>query len=61
MDLVNQIKILDMIKNLTNSDITAVIIMHDLNLSASYGDYFMGINPEHKIISGEKQEFLCVL
>ena len=57
MDLVNQIRILDMIKNLTNSNITSVIIMHDLNLSSSYGDYFIGINPNHKIVSGNKQEF----
>ena len=57
MDLVNQIKILDMIKNLTKSGITSVIIMHDLNLSSSYGDYFIGINQNHKIIKAEKQDF----
>ena len=57
MDLVNQIKILDMIKNLTNSDITAVIIMHDLNLSASYGDYFIGLSQNHKIFKADKNEF----
>ena len=57
MDLVNQIKILDMIKNLTKKEITSVIIMHDLNLSSSYGDYFIGINNEQKTICAKRNEF----
>ncbi len=57
MDLVNQIKILDMIKTLTKSKITSVIIMHDLNLSSSYGDYFIGISQEHKVIKANRNDF----
>lgn len=57
MDLVNQIKILDMIKKLTKSGITSVIIMHDLNLSSSYGDYFIGIGKNNTIIKAEQKDF----
>ena len=57
MDLVNQIKILDMIKELTKIGIASVIIMHDLNLSSSYGDNFIGISPMHKILSAPRNEF----
>ena len=57
MDLVNQIKILDIIKNLLNLGKTVVIIMHDINLSSSYGDYFIGLSSEHKVISAEKNDF----
>lgn len=57
MDLVNRIKILDMIKNLTHENITSVIVMHDLNLSASYGDYFIGIGNKNKIFSSDKNNF----
>lgn len=57
MDLVNQIKILDMIKNLLKSNITSIIIMHDLNLSSSYGDYFIGLGQNYNVIQGYKKEF----
>ena len=57
MDLVNQIKILDMIKELTKSGIASVIIMHDLNLSSSYGDNFIGISQTHKLISAPRNQF----
>lgn len=57
MDLVNQIKILNILKKLTAKGITVLIVLHDINLSASYGDYFIGISKEHKIISAEKNEF----
>ena len=57
MDLVNQIKILNMLKKLTSKGITTLVVLHDINLSASYGDYFIGITKEHRIISGEKNEF----
>ena len=57
MDLVNQIKILDMIKSLTKVGIASVIIMHDLNLSSSYGDNFIGISQSHKLISAPKNKF----
>lgn len=57
MDLVNQIKILDMIKNLSNSGITSAIIMHDLNLSSSYGDYFIGMGANNKIIKAKRNDF----
>ena len=57
MDLVNQIKTLDMIKNLTKSNITVVMIMHDLNLSASYGDYFIGISQNCTVHKAYKEDF----
>lgn len=57
LDLINQIKILNIIKNLTKRGITVVIIMHDLNMSASYGDYFIGFNNKNEIVKAEKDEF----
>jgi len=62
LDLINRVKILDMIKSLKNSGITSIIILHDLNLAAHYGDYFAGIekrseNKGGRIISGKKEEF----
>lgn len=57
MDLVNQIKVLNIIKKLTQKKITVVIVLHDINLSASYGDYFIGIRPDKTVFCGEKEEF----
>lgn len=58
MDLINQIKTLDIIKKLTKQGITCVIVLHDINLSASYGDYFVGITKTRKIIQAEKKDFI---
>ena len=57
MDLVNQIKVLDIIKKLTNKGITCVIVLHDINLSSSYGDYFIGLTKSGKIFADYKNEF----
>ncbi|MBE7708960.1 MAG: ABC transporter ATP-binding protein [Cyanobacteria bacterium SIG32] len=57
MDLVNQIKTLDIIKKMTLSGISVAIIMHDLNLSASYGDYFIGISQKHRVYKADKKNF----
>lgn len=57
MDLINQLKILDIIKKLNEKGITSVIIMHDINTAAQYGDYFFGINQKHKVICGQKNVF----
>lgn len=57
MDLINQIKILDIIKKLTTKNITSIIILHDLNLSSSYGDYFIGINNSQEFVCSNKNEF----
>lgn len=57
LDLINQIKILDIIKNLSRKNTTCLIIMHDLNLSAKYGDYFFGINKNCEFIQGNKETF----
>ena len=57
MDLVNQIKTLDIIKKLNQKNITCVIVLHDLNLAAVYGDYFIGIAGNKEIISGNRSEF----
>ena len=58
MDLINQIKVLDIIKKLTNKGISSIIVLHDINLSSSYGDYFVGISKERKIITSEKKDFI---
>lgn len=57
MDLVNQIKILNLVKSLTQKDITILLVMHDLNLAANYGDFFIGINSEKSVVCGNKEEF----
>ncbi len=57
MDLINQIKILNMLKKLTEKNISTLVVMHDINLSSSYGDYFIGITKESKIISAGKKDF----
>ena len=57
MDLINQIKILKMLKSLSSNGITSVIIMHELNLAIKYGDCFAGIDRQHKIIQKNKNEF----
>ncbi len=58
MDLINQIKVLDIIKKLTQKGISSIIVLHDINLSSSYGDYFIGISKERKIITAEKKNFI---
>ena len=58
MDLINQIKVLDIIKKLTQQGISSIIVLHDINLSSSYGDYFVGISKERKIITADKKEFI---
>ena len=58
MDLINQIKVLDIIKKLTNKGISSIIVLHDINLSSSYGDYFIGISKERKIITADKKDFI---
>lgn len=57
MDLVNRIKVLKFIKKLTQKGISVVVILHDINLCISYGDWFLGFTKNHKIISGEKENF----
>ena len=58
MDLINQVKTLNIIKKLTMENVTSLIILHDLNLASCYGDYFIGINQERKIFSAGKKDFL---
>ena len=57
MDLINQIKILKMLKTLSQNKITSVIIMHDINLAIKYGDNFIGISNNHKIIEKTDVDF----
>lgn len=57
MDLINQIKALNILKGLTGRDVTSVIIMHDINIAANFGDYFIGINSKCKIVTGNRDEF----
>ena len=57
MDLINQIKTLDIIKKLTTKGISCIIVLHDINLSASYGDYFIGLTKSKEIICAQKNDF----
>ena len=57
MDLINQIKVLDIIKKLSKNGISCLIVLHDINLSTSYGDFFIGLTRQNKIIQKEKLEF----
>ena len=57
MDLINQIKIIELLKDLTNKSITSVVIMHDLNLVSNYGDLFFGLGYNNSIISKNRDEF----
>ena len=60
MDLINQVKILKMLKELTSKGVTSVIIMHDLNLALKYADLFIGITTEHKVLQENAKEFFNV-
>ncbi|MCQ2788817.1 MAG: ABC transporter ATP-binding protein [bacterium] len=57
MDIINKLKILENIKKLKEENVTAIITMHDINLAAHYGDYFIGITPQKEIICSEKEQF----
>ena len=57
MDLINQIKVLDIVKKISKNGTTCVIVLHDINLSSSYGDYFIGLTKNNKIIQKNKSEF----
>lgn len=54
MDLINQIKILDILKSLK---LTSLLILHDLNLASNYGDNFIGVTREGKIVCENKTKF----
>lgn len=57
MDLINQMKILDILKHLKQKKLTSVIILHDLNLASNYGDCFIGINACRELVCAQKQDF----
>lgn len=57
MDIINSIKIFDILKKLLEKNITSIIITHDINLSIKYGDDFIGINKNNEIIKGDKNSF----
>ncbi len=54
MDLINQIKILDILKNLK---LASILILHDLNLASNYGDDFIGVTRKGEIICENKSKF----
>ena len=56
MDIINTIKMLKLLKGLLSKNITTLIIMHDINLAAEYGDYFIGLGQDN-VIKAEKQDF----
>lgn len=53
LDLINQIEVMRVIKNLNT---TTVVILHDLNYASELGDEFIAINNK-KIIQKEKEDF----
>lgn len=62
MDLINEVKIFSILKKLLCDGVTSVLIMHDINLAANFGDYFIGIKKadnknKGKIIQAAKDEF----
>lgn len=57
MDLINQKKVLNILKKLKENNITCVITIHDLNAAKIYGDCFLGIDCFQNIISLEKEKF----
>ena len=57
MDLINQVKILKMLKNLTSQGVSSVIIMHDVNLAIKYADEFIGVTTAHKLIQKNVKDF----
>lgn len=56
LDIKNQVLICSMLKDLTKKGLSCVMITHDLNLAAEYGDYFVGIS-SNCVIQGNKSEF----
>ena len=48
---------MDIIKKLTQNGITCLLVLHDINLSSSYGDYFIGLTKSGKIIQSERDTF----
>lgn len=58
LDLVNQVMILDMIKELSNQGMSVVIVMHDIHLASKYGDKFVLISQNGNISQGIKSEIL---
>ncbi|MDD3013532.1 MAG: ABC transporter ATP-binding protein [Candidatus Gastranaerophilales bacterium] len=54
LDLVNQLMILDMIKELTNHEISVIVVMHDINLASKYGDKFLLTSHNFNLIHGDK-------
>lgn len=56
LDIINQIKILDLIKSLKDRNKTIIMVTHDLNQAANYGDYFVGIN-RNDVLQGDKETF----
>ena len=57
MDLINQIKVLDILKKLTARGITCLVVLHDINLGASYGDYFIGLTKNKEVITKNRLDF----
>ncbi len=57
LDLVNQIKVFNIIEKLKQLSVTTIIILHDLNLAARYGDFFAGIDKYRNIYGSDKENF----
>ena len=58
LDLVNLVTVLNILKNLSQQGLTIAIVLHDLNFAAKYGDVFIAISKNKKIIYVEKNQVL---
>lgn len=54
LDIINQTQVLDTIKKFS---MTSVVILHDLNPACDWGDNFVAIDKNHRIIQYNKEEF----
>ena len=58
MDLINQVKVLKILQKLVRTkNVACTVIMHDLNQAANYGDLFVGIGRDKKILQCGKENF----
>jgi len=58
LDILNEILILEIIKNLVNKNISVAAVVHDINLAARYGDHFIVVSRKGYTISGTRDEVL---
>lgn len=58
LDIINQVRILEILKGLNLKGITIIVIMHDINLAAKFGDHFIIVNRDANVVSGNREDTL---